>query len=293
MRSILLDLIRCNSTFCHSHHPATDRASDGSSTPTPNTANTPTTAAFTKPPTATHTRLSRYSLWSEPRDVWCVKIDPLWIDFLGARSVGQSKTVPFVDAVPITLWLHGRSSSDQNDNPLATALNATPPPPATSKEPFVLSVANLQRSLESDPEYRQNLPSYTANNPFALPLDDEEPTSDERKMPADDDPAMADLHVIAHISNLVSVQIDHFQFLFLLRLAEEITELTTFLSLDSNRIMQNVSMWMDFLNEIILFSVKILDRQGKVHRSWLRHPTARGHHGNALANARQRIFRLR
>lgn len=41
--------------------------------------------------------------------MWCLKIDPLWIDFLGARSVGQAKSVPFVDAVPITLWVHGKS----------------------------------------------------------------------------------------------------------------------------------------------------------------------------------------
>lgn len=52
--------------------------------------------------------------------------------------------------------------------------------------------------------------------------------------------ATADLHVIAHVSNLVSVQIDHYQYLFLLRLSEEMTELATFLSLDSNRILQKV-----------------------------------------------------
>lgn len=57
----------------------------------------------------TSSNLTRYALWSEPRDVWCMKADPLWIDFLGARSVGQNKCVPFVDAVPITLWIHGKS----------------------------------------------------------------------------------------------------------------------------------------------------------------------------------------
>lgn len=51
--------------------------------------------------------------------------------------------------------------------------------------------------------------------------------------------ASADLHVIAHVANLVSIQIDHYQFLFLLRLAEEMTELSTFLSLDSKRIMRD------------------------------------------------------
>lgn len=64
------------------------------------------------PQSISSSNLTRYALWSEPRDVWCIKIDPLWIDFLGARSVGQSKSVPFVDAVPITLWVHGKSSTD-------------------------------------------------------------------------------------------------------------------------------------------------------------------------------------
>lgn len=54
------------------------------------------------------------------------------------------------------------------------------------------------------------------------------------------DESSADLHIIAHVSNLVSVQIDHYQYLFLLRLSEEVTELATFLSLDSNRILQTV-----------------------------------------------------
>lgn len=54
-----------------------------------------------------------------------------------------------------------------------------------------------------------------------------------------DDSPSADLHIIAHVSNLVSLQIDHYQYLFLLRLAEEITELSTFLTIDSTRILHN------------------------------------------------------
>lgn len=58
--------------------------------------------------------LSKHALWIEPRDVWCMKLDPIWIEFLGVRSVGQNKPVPFVDAVPITFWIHGRSSAKLN-----------------------------------------------------------------------------------------------------------------------------------------------------------------------------------
>lgn len=64
--------------------------------------------------TLTTSTLTKYALWIEPRDVWCVKLDPIWIEFLGARSVGQNKAVPFVDAVPITFWIHGKSSAKLN-----------------------------------------------------------------------------------------------------------------------------------------------------------------------------------
>lgn len=69
----------------------------------------PNSASMSTSPT-----LSKYALWIEPRDVWCIKLDPIWIEFLGIRSVGQNKPVPFIDAVPITFWLHGRSSSKLN-----------------------------------------------------------------------------------------------------------------------------------------------------------------------------------
>lgn len=53
--------------------------------------------------------LTRYTLWDEPRDIWCIKLDPLWLEFGGTASVGLSKMIPFIDAVPITLWLHGNT----------------------------------------------------------------------------------------------------------------------------------------------------------------------------------------
>lgn len=114
--------------------------------------------------------MSKELLWTEAKDVWCVNLDPVWGDFLGARAVGTGKPVPFLDAVPITIWLH--SHMDPN---------------STVK---------------------------------------------------DDKNANADIHALADISNLVSIQLNHYQYLFLLRLAEDVSEMATFLSIDSNRIMK-------------------------------------------------------
>lgn len=198
--------------------------------------------------TITTPTLSRYALWIEPRDVWCVKLDPIWIDFLGARSVGQNKSVPFVDAVPITFWIHGGSSAK---------LNLSPSMPSFSLHN--LNPTEEERSLyernHSHGDNRQDLNAinYNATNPFYSPINDEisidgdsttinaklsKPDNNELSLASSNDDS-ADLHVIAHVSNLVSLQIDHYQYLFLLRLAEEMTELSTFLTIDSKRILKD------------------------------------------------------
>lgn len=125
-------------------------------------------------------QFSREMLWIEAKDVWCASLDPVWGDFHGARGAGLNKPVPFLDAVPVTLWLHTHMD-----------------PNSTLKSPPVeaAGVAN------------------------------------------------ADIHALVHISNLVSVQINHYQYLFLLRLAEDAAELTTFLSMDADRILK-VRSWM-------------------------------------------------
>lgn len=47
----------------------------------------------------------------------------------------------------------------------------------------------------------------------------------------------AKMHLLVHICNLVSVQLNHYQFLFLMRLLETISEITTFLTQDVSYIL--------------------------------------------------------
>jgi hypothetical protein len=168
--------------------------------------------------------LSRYALWNDTRDIWCIKIDPVWIDFLGMRSIGANKAIPFMDAVPITLWIHGKSQiddeiskkiDDKNRNGQLTNENMSKP------DEMVLSIASLQNKFKES----------------SLPLDSSQINCSNETGRDRMDEKSADLHIIAQFGNLVSIQVDHYQFLFLMRLAEEINELTTFLAIDSKKIM--------------------------------------------------------
>lgn len=173
--------------------------------------------------------------------------DPIWIDFLGARSVGQTKSVPFVDAVPVTLWIHGKSDEYSSQDALTPVQSIV-----KSDDELNLSIGNLEpfsglSELNGFDEFPKN---FVSSNPFYNSyVPDYGPASDSDNKTVIDNSAAndesveatADVHVIAHVSNLVSLQIDHYQLLFLLRLSEEMTELSTFLSLDSNRILRKVS----------------------------------------------------
>lgn len=145
---------------------------------TTNQSQSPSGSAINSPLTghnnSSNSHIPRHALWTEPRDIWCIKLDPIWVEFFGARSIGATKSIPFVDAVPLTLWVHGKEEEE--------ASGAQEAGPTVSKT--------------------------------------------------------ADLHVIAHVANLVSVQLDHYQLLFLLRLSEQLTELSTFLTLDRSRILK-------------------------------------------------------
>jgi hypothetical protein len=211
--------------------------------------------------------LSRYAMWSEPRDVWCIKLDPVWVDFIGARSIGANRSIPFVDAVPITIWLHGKN---EQENPMSEDMfNDTSSQDKSnslkSSDSLILSVNHLKQSLELD---SCNLFDYPIPSEISVQYSKFHNVRSESSLPntngyIDDnvkkklamrqnasqptegdggDTQTADLHVIAHVSNLVSVQIDHYQYLFLLRLAEEVAEMATFLQLDSKRILQEVSL---------------------------------------------------
>ncbi|XP_072376118.1 bridge-like lipid transfer protein family member 3B, partial [Diabrotica undecimpunctata] len=119
---------------------------------------------------------SREMLWTDAKDVWCISLDPVWADFNGARAIGIAKSVPFLDALPVTIWLHTHMDPNSTVKP----------------------TGDCQENSQAD----------------------------------------ADIHSLVYITNLVSIQINHYQYLFLLRLAEDAALLATYLAIDAERILK-------------------------------------------------------
>ena len=141
-------------------------------------------------------------LWTEAKDVWYVHVDPLWADFHGTPATGN-RPIPFIDAFPATLWLYKQEESGSS-GPGGQTGTSTGSKPISKPPPLP--------------------PRGKSTN--ALPINNKMNNKSEIV------PNIAKMHLLLHITNLVSVQLNHYQFLFLMRLLETVSEITTFLTQD-------------------------------------------------------------
>lgn len=65
-----------------------------------------------------------------------------------------------------------------------------------------------------------------------------------------------DIHILVHVSTLICLQLNHYQYLFLLRLFEEVKELATYFGIDSSRITKVINSFLCNIAGILFFSPK-------------------------------------
>ena len=160
-------------------------------------------------------------LWTESRDVWHVSLDPLWADFHGTPAT-DSRPIPLVDAFPFTMWLY---KQPEDSSLLQPGIRKRDETHCTQNSKVGLTDSNdLFAKVNIKKEKSQTNLVSGKNQTTCIAKNDAVKT--------------AKMHLLAQINSLVSLQLNHYQLLFLMRLLESIGEITTFLTQDVSHILE-------------------------------------------------------
>lgn len=159
------------------------------------------------------------------KDIWSVQVDQLWLEFVGVPS-SRNRPVPFIEAFPLTLWiarpllsLHSESSItvlSQSDSSLTPSSSAN----SSDGDEHPTKSSSSQRLREFYGVAKDRLPNDSEPTFRTTNADTTKPINKNEVQPVS---RLGDIHMITNLTAKISVQLNHYQYLFLMRLVETVT----------------------------------------------------------------------
>lgn len=152
---------------------------------------------------------------SAAKDIWAIHFTQFWIDYEGIKS-GKGRPVSFVDAFPFSIWVCQPARFAQSQKQIASSCN---PQANLSKSESTDFAGRIQRKKLLKQYYSTEMDGRSTPLQKSQSLD-----SSLSSTPAHESP-QADIQVLAHIQKHVSLQINHYQYVFLMLLQESLKQL--------------------------------------------------------------------
>ena len=144
------------------------------------------------------------------KDIWCLVVDQFWMDFVGVPCA-HNRPVPFIESFPLTVWIA---------NPLLTN---SPAKPSIHDRRYHDKRSSLEKLMNGDVDVKPATETATDAVPF-------QKQSSKKSMAQR---RTADTHLLIKIGAKISLQLNHYQYVFLMRLIESLTKFSLELKEDT------------------------------------------------------------